>query len=61
MLIIIKSKNELKIYMIYICDFGIDISITRVCVLMEESSFEFQETYKLDFRGHFGENSKSYQ
>ena len=24
-----KLKNELKIYIIYICDFGIDISITE--------------------------------
>ena len=36
-----KVKNELKIYIIYICDFGIDISITHVCILMEELYFEF--------------------
>ena len=36
-----KVKNELKIDIMYICDFGIDISITHVCVLMEELCFEF--------------------
>ena len=36
-----KVKNELKIYIIYICDFGINISITHVCILMEELYFEF--------------------
>ena len=36
-----KVKNELKICIIYICDFGIDISITHVCILMEELYFEF--------------------
>ena len=39
--ILSKVKNELKIYIIYICDFGIDISITHVCILMEELYFEF--------------------
>ena len=39
--ILSKVKNELKIYAIYICDFGIDISITHVCILMEELYFEF--------------------
>ena len=29
-----KVKNELKIHIIYIGDFGIDISITQVCILM---------------------------
>ena len=31
-----KVKNELNIFIIYICDFGIDISITHVCILIEE-------------------------
>ena len=39
--ILLKVKNKLKIYTIYICDFGIDISITHVCILMEELYFEF--------------------
>ena len=36
-----KEKNELKINIIYMCDFGIDISITHACILMEELYFEF--------------------
>ena len=36
-----KVKNELKIYMIYICGIGIDISITDVCILVEQWYFEF--------------------
>ena len=39
--ILSKVKNELKMYIIYICDFGINISITHVYTLMEESYFEF--------------------
>ena len=39
--ILSKVKNELKIYVIYICDVGIDISITHVCILMEELYIEF--------------------
>ena len=39
--ILSKVKNELKIVVICICDFGIDISITHVCILMEELYFEF--------------------
>ena len=39
--ILSKVKNELEIYIIYICDFGIDFSITHVCILMEELYFEF--------------------
>ena len=39
--ILSKVKNELKIYIIYICDFGIDISITHVYILIEELYFEF--------------------
>ena len=35
--ILSKVKNELKIYIIYKCD----ISITHVCILMEELYFEF--------------------
>ena len=35
--ILSKVKNELKIYIIYIYD----ISITHVCILMEELYFEF--------------------
>ena len=38
--ILSKVKNELKIYIIYICEFGIDISITHVCILMEELYFD---------------------
>ena len=30
--ILSKVKNGLKIYIIYICDFGIDYSITHVCI-----------------------------
>ena len=37
--ILSKVKNKLKI--IYICDFGIDISISNACILMEELYFEF--------------------
>ena len=44
--------------MIYICDFGIDISITHVCILVEELFSEFQKTYKLDFKGHLKELQK---
>ena len=44
----------------YRCDFGIDISITHVCILMEELFLNFKEL-NLDFKGHFGKNSKSYQ
>ena len=39
--ILSKVKNELKKYIIYICDFGINISISQVCILMEELYFEF--------------------
>ena len=39
--ILSKVKNGLKIYIIYISDFGIDISITHVCILMEELYSEF--------------------
>ena len=39
--ILSKVKNELKIDIIYICDFGIDISITHVYILMEKLYFEF--------------------
>ena len=46
---------------IYICDFGIGISVTDVCILMEELYFEFSKTYKLDFKGHFEKNPQSYQ
>ena len=46
---------------IYICDFGIDISVTHVCILMEELYFEFSKTYKLDFKGRFEKNPKSGQ
>ena len=38
---LLKLKNELKINIIYIRDFEIDISTTHVCILMEESYFEF--------------------
>ena len=31
-----KVKNELKIYIMYICDFGIDMSINHVCILIAE-------------------------
>ena len=34
--ILSKVKNELKIDIVYICDLGINISITHVCILMEE-------------------------
>ena len=44
-----KVKNELKIYIIYICDFGIEISITHVCILTEEL---------FDFKGHLKELQK---
>ena len=46
---------------IYICDFGIDISVTHVCILMEELYFEFSKTYKLDFKGRFEKNPKNGQ
>ena len=39
--ILSKVKNELKIYIIYICNFGIDICITDVCILMEKLYFEY--------------------
>ena len=39
--ILSKVKNKLKIDIIYICDFGIDISITHVYILMEKLYFEF--------------------
>ena len=48
--ILSKVKNELKIYIIYICDFGIDISITHVCILMEELYFEFKKLISLTLR-----------
>ena len=56
-----KVKNELKIYIISICEFGINISIPHVCIMMEELYFEFHKIYKLDFKRHFGKNSKSFQ
>ena len=59
--ILSKVKNELKIYVIYICDFGIDISITHVYISMEELCSEFEKTYKLDSKGHLEKNQKSYQ
>ena len=34
--ILSKRKNGLKMCIIYICDFGIDVSISHVCILMEE-------------------------
>ena len=46
-----KVKNELKIYKIYIYDFGIDISISHVCILKEELYLNFKKLM----------NSKSYQ
>ena len=39
--ILSKVKSELKIDITYMCDFGIDISITHVYILMEEVYFEF--------------------
>ena len=36
-----KVKNGLKICIIYICDFGIDIFITNVFILIVELYFEF--------------------
>ena len=36
-----KVKNDSKKYIIYLCDFGIGISITHVYLLMEELYFEF--------------------
>ena len=36
-----KVKNELKIYIIDMCDFRIDISISHVCILMKELHSEF--------------------
>ena len=39
--ILSKVKNESKIYIIHICHFGINISITHVYILMEELYFEF--------------------
>ena len=39
--ILSKVKNELKIDITYICDFGIDISIPQVCILKGELYFEF--------------------
>ena len=56
-----KVKNELKNYIIYICEYGNDISIAHICILMEELCFEFWKTYKLDFKGHFEKNPKSCQ
>ena len=58
--ILSKVKNDLKLYKIYICDFEIDISVTHVCILMEELYFEFSKTYKLDFKRHFEKNPKSW-
>ena len=48
--ILSKVKNELKIHIIYIGDFGIDISVSQVWKI-----------YKLDFKGHFEKHPKSYQ
>ena len=36
-----KVKNELKKYIIYSCDFGIDIFINYVYLLIEELYFGF--------------------
>ena len=48
--ILLKVKNELKIHIIYIGDFGTDISISQVWKI-----------YKFDFKGHFETHPKSYQ
>ena len=40
--ILSKVKNELKIHIIYICDFEINISITHVYILMEELICNFE-------------------
>ena len=39
--ILSKVKNKLKIDIICICDFGIDISIAQICILKRELYFEF--------------------
>ena len=43
--ILSKVKNELKIYIIYICDFRNYITLTHVCILMEGTLWN--ETQKL--------------
>ena len=47
--ILSKVKNELNIYIIYTCDFRIDISITHVCIQMEELYFILKEFLYLYF------------
>ena len=39
--LLLKIKNELKIHIMYIWVLGLDIFVTHVCILMEESSFKF--------------------
>ena len=46
---LLKLKNELKIYIMYVYVFRIVISITHVGILMEELCFEI----KLDFKVRF--------
>ena len=43
--ILSKVKNELKIYIFYICDFGNYITLTHICILMEGTLWN--ETQKL--------------
>ena len=51
---------SLYIYILFIhLYFGVDISISHVCILMEENVLNF-EKHKFDFRRHFGKNSKSH-
>ena len=42
-----KVKNKFKKYIIYLCDFGIDIFITDVYLLIEELYFGFQKNLTL--------------
>ena len=52
--LLLKLKNELKIYIMYICVFGIAISITHVGILMEELCSELN----LDFKVRFSPSKK---
>ena len=45
-----KVKNELKIYLIYICDFEIDISITHVWYWLKIYIFKFKKLICLTLR-----------
>ena len=52
--------NYIYIYIIIYGFYTLGLTFS-ICILMEENYVLNFEKYKLDFKGHFGKNSRSHQ